>query len=380
MGIFSKKEDVPDDLERVDRRSILKGAAALTAGVAIGGTVLPLVNSPSASAATGAPILTAKAAATRTYGEDIAICVPAHLLMWKTAAQRKKVLDDVVATGAKWVRTDIWLNSLSWDGPNQIDWKVVDEVVDDLARRGLKTLFVVQTLPRYAGVKSERTGPTTNAQRKIYTDFMVKAVHRYKNKVKHWEIWNEPNLEFFWGKNPRASDYDKLLRAVYPAIKREDPSAVVITAGLGGANPTSTDVDAIAYLKELYRLGGIKKNSNGVATHAYANMRALNLGEFGRLDQYRKIMDANGDKTKKLWVTEAGAPYIPGNRYATEANQTGMMPQIFNVWKGLHDMGPLCWFALYDVEQGANHGLFKSDNVTKRPAFYTMQYLASQKR
>jgi len=60
--------------------------------------------------------------------------------------------------------------------------------------------------------------------------FVETAVARYCDEVKHWDIWNEPNIDF-WQPEPNPQDYAHLLKATSEKIKSIDPSAQVI--GLG---------------------------------------------------------------------------------------------------------------------------------------------------
>lgn len=52
--------------------------------------------------------------------------------------------------------------------------------------------------------------------------------------VEAWEIGNEPNLgvSYGWNAPPNAADYTRVLCEAYTRIKRADPSAVVVSAGL----------------------------------------------------------------------------------------------------------------------------------------------------
>lgn len=173
----------------INRRDFL-GKTALTATlIAAGATATGGALTPAAAASASA--------GTTTHAKEMALAVPAYDIMWKTAAERKRVIDLIKGTGVTWVRTDLWLESLTWAGPQQIDWATPDVVVNDLRKAGIKIILVIHTLPKYAGVPNPRVGPTTQKQRDIYISFVKNAVERYKDRVKHWEVWNEPNLTQF---------------------------------------------------------------------------------------------------------------------------------------------------------------------------------------
>ncbi len=85
--------------------------------------------------------------------------------------------------------------------------------------------------------------------------YLFKTVSLYKNYVRFWEIWNEPDFSFnihsvtpsgtegsWWDENPDPCDhalrapvthYVRMLRIAYEVIKSIDPKAYVTTGGLG---------------------------------------------------------------------------------------------------------------------------------------------------
>ena len=88
-----------------------------------------------------------------------------------------------------------------------------------------------------------------------YALYIFNVVNTYKDFVKYWEIWNEPDLDFagkgwlqpgepgnWWENDPNPCDYAlhapiqhyiRLLRISYEVIKFVDPTAYVATGGIG---------------------------------------------------------------------------------------------------------------------------------------------------
>lgn len=78
----------------------------------------------------------------------------------------------------------------------------------------------------------------------VWARFVFTAVNRYKPGgvlagaqgwgpgvgVRVWEIWNEPDLTFFWDGTPQ--EYARLLKVAYMAAKQADPGAQVMIGGL----------------------------------------------------------------------------------------------------------------------------------------------------
>ncbi len=89
-----------------------------------------------------------------------------------------------------------------------------------------------------------------------YALYIWKTATRYKNNVKFWEVWNEPGFDYtggkgwlpkgapgnWWENNPDPCDYKlrapiftyvRMLRITYEIVKSIDPSAYVVTSGVG---------------------------------------------------------------------------------------------------------------------------------------------------
>jgi len=64
------------------------------------------------------------------------------------------------------------------------------------------------------------------------------VVAHAKDRVTHWEIWNEPNHYAYWGAPPDAAAYGRLVRLTAARIRAVQPNAVIIAGALAGLNPT----------------------------------------------------------------------------------------------------------------------------------------------
>ncbi|SFN20303.1 Glycosyl hydrolases family 39 [Izhakiella capsodis] len=88
----------------------------------------------------------------------------------------------------------------------------------------------------------------------IYATLVSTLVNRYSlnyaqtglpRKVKYWEIWNEPDLTFFWNNN-NPQVYYNFYRKVARMIKAVDPDAKVGGAGVAaGYNPGGAYIDGL---------------------------------------------------------------------------------------------------------------------------------------
>ena len=154
------------------------------------------------------------------------------------------------------------------------------------------------------------TTPKHNAP---FTRFLTAAVQRYgphgsfwathrslpKIPIRSWQIWNEPYYSSEWQLTPHAwwRSYMSLVHAAHDAIKRADPGAKVVLAGLASYSYT--------WLTDIYKVRGARKWFDVVAIHPYT---AAPSGVMTLLRLARQAMANGGDSRKSMAVTEIGWP------------------------------------------------------------------------
>jgi hypothetical protein len=128
-----------------------------------------------------------------------------------------------------------------------------------------------------------------------------------------FQIWNEPNLRHYYTPKPSPPQYGKLVKLSRSAINKAYPKAKVVLAGLSGGNNTKPgDFSAPGYLKQLYRVPGIKQSFDVAAFHPYAQ----SIGELRtKVSQFRRAMKRKHDARTPLWLTEIGWGSKPADQF-----------------------------------------------------------------
>lgn len=221
---------------------------------------------------------------------------------------RAEVLDRIEESGARWVRLDIgWAMLQPKPGGFDEQWAVplVDEVMDQLRRRGLKVLVMFWLTPSWATTETDPVLAqyTSPDDPRDYAEALGFAAQRWGDVVDAWEVWNEPNLEAFYvGTDPAT--YAGLLCPAYAAVRRHDRDARVVFGGL----MYNDDV----WLQRAYE-AGVGGCFDVMSLHSYqapadAPPSATDDGEvwnLTHLDAVRQTMVANGDRLP-VWITEFG--------------------------------------------------------------------------
>lgn len=327
----------------------------------------------SPSAATS-PSNSVTRSATASTASALGFAVPEVFGM--TSSELDTVLNRVAGSGATWIRLDMaWCSIEETQG--QFDWSYTDSAVAAAATRNIQVLGLPTCTPAWAANGGDwTTGASSPGQQAGYVAFIDALAQRYKGKISAWEMWNEPNLDQFWSPKPSATSYASLVRAAVPKIRVADPTATILTGGIGDGPPP--DIHPLPWLEALYA-EDVMTLFDGVAVHLYPDYAAGTIGEMGVIHEYRSLLDRHGDATKQLWATEVGATTL-GQPGASETLQAKLLTEQVNTWRTVPNRGPLFFYTLNDFpasdESESNFGLYRKDG-SEKPAVSAFRALAS---
>jgi polysaccharide biosynthesis protein PslG len=251
------------------------------------------------------------------------------------APERMRYFDSLRTAGVGWVRLGVYWAVIQRRGPRSYDWAPFDRVVRAARRRGLALLGTIVYTPAWARpAGSKASAPPTNVR--DFATFAARAARHFRVRGVHaYEIWNEPNLAASWPGGPDPARYTELLRQAYRAIKRADPKATVVSAGLSpygayGAVEAGA-MNPLTFLEQMYA-NGARRSMDAVGWHPYNFPWGLGYFTWSAWSQMsetapsaRSIMRANGDAKKKIWATEWGAPTGTSARSMSEAAQAQLI-------------------------------------------------------
>jgi hypothetical protein len=114
-----------------------------------------------------------------------------------------------------------------------------------------------------------------------------------------WQIWNEPNITYYWPQ-PFAKSYAALLKAAHSAIKKADPGAKTVLGAL-----TNT---AWKYLSQIDRISGAENAYDMIAVNGFTSTpdRVITY-----LELVRRAANSHGNH-KPLLATELSWPSAKG--------------------------------------------------------------------
>ncbi|MBI4302247.1 MAG: hypothetical protein HY664_06550 [Chloroflexi bacterium] len=216
--------------------------------------------------------------------------------------------------------------------------------------------------------------------------FVYTTVSRYKDRVKVWEMWNEPDLKdgsgqgVFW--TGSREDYYRLLQVGYLAARAADPSATVLFAGLA----YWTDTDFFPYVLNL-----MKNDGSASANQYYFNVLPLHFYSdphnlYDKPLWFRSQMVSYLGSAKPVWVnetnipvcddTQVGDPFCPSPWRGTMEEQAAYIIQAYALALAA-GVERVFIFQHYDDNVGYREyfGLVRN-NTNPRPAYTSYQVAA----
>jgi Glycosyl hydrolase catalytic core len=297
---------------------------------------------------------------------------------WFDSGAQNADLRDMREAGVKWVRVGAFFQATSH--------AYLDSLVRTAAAHQIKVLPAVYPVPR--------NDYGTREQRQAYLSWLSQTVTRYRDRIRIWEVGNEPNLEPFWNIpgapgeaswNEGVHRYVLHLAETYSTIKASDPSATVLLGGLSG------------HFMEQYidRL---------IDERAYRYFDAMNLHPYATnphrvvarvRSAQRHMSRAPGMASKPVWITEFGWQttwpgsfmYLPSEE--VKANYVG---QTISMLRKIGINTPIFCFVWYEwadiTRPGASNvngfGFVRKASANaqavKLPAYYALRSVAMQDR
>jgi hypothetical protein len=252
-------------------------------------------------------------------------------------------------------RCDFWW-SIVEPKPGVWNWEKTDWMVDFLTKRHIEVFPILSYTAAWMK-DSPQSGPEIAG----FANYVFESVSRYKDRVRCWEVWNEPNIETFWKPAPDVDVYSRLLEASYKAAKRADPDCTIV-----GSVTSMTDLN---WIINLARRGGLN-HMDALSFHPYALADGPGEMDFHRqIRNVRRVLAEHGKEAMPLWITEMG--WQADASREPEVDKQSRYIIMAHVIAAAEGIERLFWFNLQDwYESGKliGWGLMAPDFQVKRSA------------
>ncbi len=290
-------------------------------------------------------------------------------------------LHHVEEAGIGWLRVDfVW--ALIEPERGRHDWGAHDQIVAEAEARGLEILGLLAYTPAWATDGSPVNGVPRDAA--DWADFCRRAADRYRGRVRHWELWNEPNVHAFWA-GSREEHITRILVPGARAVHAADPEARA--GGPALAHLRTGKGNWSTWLLEALRRAGPELD---FATHHIYDsgghrdvLRKLSgATPFGQEPalwgwsppSVREVLAKAGWLERPFWLTETG---FRSDGWLGSLRQSGHYRGFLGSW--LDPRAPAAWpervffYELADPHgRGPGYGIVSSGN-RRKPAYHTVQ-------
>ncbi len=240
------------------------------------------------------------------------------------------MLQMISEAGFRWLRQEFPWEDLEFDGRGQYSvsrdlngdgepdvpdtWLKYDRIVDLAEAYGLRLMVRLSNPPAWSRADPEAGDRAPPDDLQDYVNYAIAVAERYRGRISHYQIWNEPNIYPEWGNRPiDPAGYSELLCRTYAALKAVDPDIVIIS---GAIAPTialdgARDLSDLVFLQALYDSGGgecfdvLSAQGYGLRSGPTDQRLRATSVNVARHSYYRDIMVRNGDAHKAIWLSEA---------------------------------------------------------------------------
>jgi regulator of replication initiation timing len=297
--------------------------------------------------------------------------------------------DFMASTSTGYVRINFVLDR--WSSPDEDGWlQVYDTIVNGLEEKGIDIYGLIghETVHESPGdnFRDARENAAANAWIDQYVENFVTVVEHFKDRVKVFESFNEPNdwqggskawIHAYW--------FAKMLERIYRAVKLERGftdltlvSGPLFAHDIGGAENMTTM--ATGYLRDTYQAGKEKHGwedvrssfgsypLDGIGYHLYVRQGAestpadIQQAHKKYLDAISGIVQQQDVAEKKIYVSEFGWSSASGEGFQARSLKAG-----FEFLRQDPRVALAICFCTQDFP-GKEYGLCRPDK-SKKPAF-----------
>lgn len=205
----------------------------------------------------------------------------------------------------------LWDTGTAWrhlqpDGPhwnwNGVGTRRLDMYVNHALKNdpGTRIIYTLGQTPQWASSTPDLAGlygPGATgmpADPGHWRDYVRTLANRYRGRITHWELWNEPDFQRLF--SGTAAQMVELARIAREELQAADPANKLIAPGV-------SDGQGMAWLNDFLAAGG-GRHVDAIAAHWYFGTRPDSV--LPKVRNLRAMVDGYGLGHLPLWVTEGG--------------------------------------------------------------------------
>jgi hypothetical protein len=260
-----------------------------------------------------------------------------------------KVRNFAIDLGTKWIRTDFNWNKIETSN-GTYDFSQYDTIVETMKHSNIQILGIINHIPEKYD--------NWNDINQQYEKFLTALFTRYKDTIQYWEVFNEPNLPWFWwlssglDSKEYINAYSHILYLTNKNFRKINPNGFLI---LWWLSPSGQD--PFEFLTKLYDLNS-QKCFDIIGIHPYGFENKITILN----KKIKEFLILKNDWNKPVWFTEFGSD-----------DESSKQQTLINILKEIDNTDGFFWFSIKDFNPITNlYGLVDFYNK-KREIYYYMQ-------
>jgi hypothetical protein len=217
----------------------------------------------------------------------------------------------------------LWDTNTRWSnmnpGPGQYDFTDLDGWLNAGQMHGSSPLMTLAMTPQWASsdpnnaichygpgqcappndLNADGSGPDQH-----WKDFLTAIAQHVGTKITFWEIWNEPNNDFFWSGTP--AQLARMAQDARNVIKSINPQAKFLTPGTSSLNEYG-----LVWWKGYGAAGGLQW-ADIIAVHGDVSPYPAQCGVYPEAETFltvmknlNQVLTQYGESAKPVWDTES---------------------------------------------------------------------------
>jgi hypothetical protein len=201
---------------------------------------------------------------------------------------------------AKYLRVHYLRCAFSWNGiepeRGKFHFEFWDTLVDEASRAGITLIPYVAYTPKWAANSDKEFWEHPPADPNDYARFMRTIAQHYRGKIRHWELWNEPDNREYWNGSP--DQFATTIIAAAKAVREVAPEDVLV---LGGMSRGAAD-----FFNVLISKYHLDQYVDVLALHAYPESWNEERAEAAFGPRIKEMYQAAQAPGRILWLNEMG--------------------------------------------------------------------------
>ena len=276
-----------------------------------------------------------------------------------------------------------WQKTEKTEGIYDFEW--LDNVVDKLILNGIEPFLCLcygnklycdnpQDFPNIEHGGVGHFPINTERERNAWLSYVENTVNHFKDRVKYFEIWNEPDVSvFLTTQEVWCETYMEFVKITAPVIRKNAPDAVVVSCTAGLTQGEMLTDRGVADYVDIHSF------------HGYNAWPELCRGEQKSIESYIK----NKAPHLGIWRGEAGFPSYNdprskgalSGRYVSEIMQAKFIMRHIVCDMSNNLLDKTFYFHAYDFEHFMkivryHYGLLRHEEPRRKPSYYVLQMLA----